>query len=114
MARAVLMVMTNPVEASRDAEFNEWYDTVHLRDVLAVPGFVAASRYRISEAQVTPAGADAHRYLAIYEVESEDLGGATAALMAAAGDGGMEISETLDMGSFSVALYEEITARRTV
>lgn len=69
--RGVLMVMTNPVEG-REKEYNDWYNEVHLVDVLKIPGIVRAKRYRIApeqHAQVeTP-----WRYLALYLIESEDI-----------------------------------------
>ena len=46
MARYQYVVMTNAVEG-RDAEFNEWYTNIHLKEVLEVPGFTAATRYRV-------------------------------------------------------------------
>lgn len=114
MPKAVLVVMTNPIENSRDEEFNNWYTKTHLPDVLKVPGFIAATRYRLTDQQLTaPAPEGTHKYLAIYEVDTDDLAAANAALLAAATGGAMEISETLDMGSFSTLLYEQITDRVT-
>jgi hypothetical protein len=44
-----------------EAARNDWYDNVHLPDLLSVPGFVSAVRFR-------QLGAESH-YLAIYEIE---------------------------------------------
>ncbi|MDF2997793.1 MAG: hypothetical protein K0R27_3430 [Xanthobacteraceae bacterium] len=46
-----------------EAEFNSWYDTVHIPERMACPGFVSGQRYRRHE------GAG---YLAVYEMD--DLG----------------------------------------
>jgi hypothetical protein len=78
--RAVLLVYTD-VEPERDDEFNRWYDDVHLADVLAVPGMVAARRYRLSG----PAPSDqpiAARYLVIYELDTDDVEGVRARIAA--------------------------------
>ena len=61
---AKMLVFTNAVEG-RDEEFNRWYDEVHLPEVLALPAFSAAERFRLAEAQMF--GEQRFRYLAIYE-----------------------------------------------
>lgn len=90
MAQHVLMVMSNPVEGRED-EYNEWYDNVHLGEVLQVPGFVAARRYA---AAGSVRGESPYRYLSIYEIEADDLEAATAALQA--GVRGMHMSDAID------------------
>ena len=47
MADHHMLVFTNPLPG-REAEFNKWYDEVHLPEVLQVKGFVAARRYVVS------------------------------------------------------------------
>ena len=64
-----LLVFTNATEGD-DAEFNKWYDEVHLKEVLEVPGFVAAQRFQLTDAQTTDEPHE-FRYLAIYEVEGD-------------------------------------------
>jgi len=71
MARHVLLVMTNCAEGE-DAEFNRWYDEVHLPEVLSVPGFVGATRYRIDDVQMPWEPPGTHRYLAIYEIDADE------------------------------------------
>ncbi len=39
-----MLALTNSVPG-REAEFNGWYDEVHVKDLVAVPGIVAAQRY---------------------------------------------------------------------
>lgn len=111
MPRAVMLVHTNPMEDSRDDKFNAWYENVHLPEVLAVDGFVAATRYRVSAAQLVP-GPTAHRYLAVYEIDSDDLAATTNALAKAAA-GGMFISDAIELQPFpAVTLYEEAAPRQ--
>ena len=71
MAKYSMVVMTN-CEPGTDAEFNDWYDRIHLPDVLRVPGIVAAQRYKLTAEQrrTTHPG---WGYLAIYEVETRNL-----------------------------------------
>lgn len=68
MARYTLMVVTSPVEG-KDDEYNLWYNEQHLRDVLDCEGFISASRFQIT----TPVmGEFPGRYIALYEMESDD------------------------------------------
>ena len=68
------MVFSNASSPEQVGEFNRWYDEVHLKEVLEVPGVVAASRYELDAAQMMP-GEDGfgRGFLAIYEIEAEDL-----------------------------------------
>jgi hypothetical protein len=79
MEKHVMVVMSNPVEG-RDDAFNEWYDSVHIPELLDIPGFVRAERYDVGSA--TGHSNDAFRYLAIYHIEG-DCGAAQKALAAA-------------------------------
>ena len=103
MGRYVYVVMTNPVEG-RDAEYNAWYDEIHLKDVCAFPGFVGARRFRIVEGEAKT------RYLAIYELETDDPQRDLAALTAAAGSERMRMTDALDLPKATTALYEQISA----
>jgi hypothetical protein len=109
--RATLVVYTNPSDPAREEEYNSWYNEIHLPDVLAIEGFVAATRFRIADARIDPsAPAPAHRYLALYEVETDDMQGALDALVAAAPN--MRMSDVLQMDPPSgVALFEQVSER---
>jgi hypothetical protein len=48
--------------------FNDWYDNVHLPDVLQTPGFVAVRRYVIREPRNGRG-----KYLTICEIETDDI-----------------------------------------
>ena len=51
MAKFVFLVRTGPSSPERTDEYNDWYDNVHLPDLLNVKGVVGASRYRVAKAQ---------------------------------------------------------------
>ena len=68
MEKWVYLVDTNCLEPSREKEYHEWYNQVHLPDVLETPGFKRATRYENSE----PAEGQG-KFLAVYEVETEDI-----------------------------------------
>ena len=81
---------TNPIEGQEDA-FNAWYSDVHLKDVLKVPGIVAAQRFKLSDVQRDQPPFP-WRYLALYEIETDDLNHTLAALRERAGTSAMVIS----------------------
>lgn len=105
MARSVLLVFTNATDGD-DAEFNRWYDEVHLKEVLEAPGFVAAERFDLGEAQMVEAERP-HRYLAIYEIEG-DPASALQALQDLAPQ--MNMTTTL-AGDAATHLYSQISPR---
>ena len=66
MPRGILVVRSRPISPEREDEYNGWYSGVHLTELLQVPGFVSARRFR----RVSGGEDD---YLAVYEVEADDL-----------------------------------------
>ena len=102
----VYVVYSGPVAGCEDA-YNDWYSNVHLADVLAVPGFVSAQRFRVAD----PAAADAPqlRYLALYTMRTADPEGILATLTNLVETGQMAISEAFDFDTTVTVLYEAIT-----
>ena len=48
MEKWLLIVETNCKDETRGSEFNNWYNTVHIPDILRdFPGFKSATRYLI-------------------------------------------------------------------
>jgi len=85
------VVQTNPVEGRED-EYNDWYNSRHIPDVLAVAGFAAARRYTLAD---LPKNATApYRYLALYEFEGDPA--VALENLAEAVAGGMLISDAMD------------------
>ena len=69
MTENLHLVFSKPPEAISDEEYNRWYD-FHLGEILMVPGFTSARRYRLQtvKGDWTPSG---HRYLSAYEIEGD-------------------------------------------
>ncbi|MBV9843303.1 MAG: hypothetical protein JOY99_17500 [Sphingomonadaceae bacterium] len=88
----IFVVLTNATEGDDD-DFNGWYSDQHIPDVLAVPGFIAAQRFKV--AAETAGKASPWRYLSLYEVAPEDLDASMAELQARAGGEKMPLSPTL-------------------
>jgi hypothetical protein len=74
----IFFALSNASEG-KDAAFNEWYDTYHIREVPALmKGFLVGRRFRLADVQpaVEAAGIPSPwRYLAIYQLDpSMDVG----------------------------------------
>jgi hypothetical protein len=65
MAKGIIHVETRPSAPDREEEYNTWYDEVHLPELVALDGIVSARRLR-------PVDGDGP-YLALYEIEGDDL-----------------------------------------
>lgn len=65
MAKGIIYVETRPSSPDRDQEYNTWYDEIHLPELVALEGIVSARRLR-------PVDGDGP-YVALYEVEADDL-----------------------------------------
>ncbi len=61
-------LVENNADPAREAQFNDWYDNLHLPDALGSPGFVRARRYERHEFRDGRA-----KYLAVYEIDSADI-----------------------------------------
>ncbi len=58
-----LMVEAHPTHPDRVDEFNEWYETTHIREVVALDGFLKATR-------LAPADAAGGSFITLYEIEA--------------------------------------------
>jgi hypothetical protein len=65
MPKGIILVESRPSSPEREQEYNTWYDEVHLGELVALDGFVSARRLR----PVDGGGP----YVAIYEIEGDDL-----------------------------------------
>jgi hypothetical protein len=94
MAKYVLAMFSSPVEGRED-EFNRWYNDTHLGEVVSVPGFRSAQRFK---RQVHVVGDIKQPYLALYELDAETPEDVKAALKAMMG-AGFKLSDALEPGS---------------
>ena len=105
MARYLFVVNSNPAEG-REREYNEWYSNRHVADLLAVPGVVSARRFVLEEAQ--PADVPRpFKYLALYEVETDDAHDFIGQLISRSGTEAMPISTALSSVT-SATLWKEM------
>jgi len=72
MSRYLFVVHSNAA-SGREQEY-ETYMTKHVEDILALPGVIWGRRGTLAAAQARPAP-DTHRFITVFEVETDDLQG---------------------------------------
>ncbi len=108
MAKHHLLAFTNPV-AGREEEFNRWYDEQHVPDLLAVPGFVSAQRFALTDA--TGRDKPGWSYLAFYELDTDDPDALMAEVRSRIGTEKMPVSGALDSVNTGGLIASAVTAR---
>ena len=108
MPKGIMVVQSHPCDPAREDEYNEWYDSVHLPDVLAVPGVRSARRFKLADGpRSDPAPGE---YVAVYELDADDLAQVERDMRAAHDRGDMPVSRALQLGP---TLYYEALPDRT-
>jgi hypothetical protein len=64
MPKGILYVETRPLPG-QEATYHAWYDGTHLKEIVSFKGFVSARRFAPVE--------DDGPFVAIYEIEADDL-----------------------------------------
>ena len=100
-------VVRSAAVAGREDEYNKWYSEQHLQDVIAVPGFLSAQRFRIVDGAAE--GAPEQDYMAIYTMRTDDPDRLLTTLRELVETGKMYMSEALDQQNLVTILYESIT-----
>ncbi|MFF3571012.1 hypothetical protein [Nocardia jiangxiensis] len=72
MAKGILYVESEPNSPEEAAAYHDWYENTHLTEMLGVDGFIAARRFEPI--------ADDGPFVAIYEIEAEDIAAVQARL----------------------------------
>ena len=76
MPKGIFLALSNPTSDDVEGDFNQWYDDVHAKEVLALPGVNSCRRFKLAPAQVMPDDdAAGRRFLALYEVDVDDWQG---------------------------------------
>jgi hypothetical protein len=75
-AENLMVVFTNPVDGRED-EFNEWYDGVHVPEIMAATGISAVSRYEAAPRPEADRPVPPHKYLALYDLGDDPMSALT-------------------------------------
>ena len=103
--RYILQVSSRAMPG-RDADYEQWYESTHMGEVLALDGFVAAERFRKT-------GQDGQvEFVANYEVETDDRDALLQSLFAAAPN--MNMTDAIDVTSAKFEFLEPAGAGRRV
>ena len=106
MPKGIMFVPSQPATPDREDEYNTWYSKTHIPEVCEVPGVVAAQRYKIADpAQAVP-GTSA--YIALYELDADDLTKVFEEIAARATDGRIQMSDVLSMDPPPVPVIYEL------
>jgi hypothetical protein len=87
------MVVQSRAQPGRDDDYNTWYDNQHFGDICAIPGVTGGRRL---EHAMTLSGEPGLNYLAIYDIETDDIGATMAEMGRRGAEGLMPISDALD------------------
>jgi hypothetical protein len=109
MAKGKFIVFNEPESTELDAEYNAWYADTHLPQLLeSCPSITAATRLKLVPGQEnTLPGAP--NYLAIYDIDADDLMTARAEMASAVQAGKVIMSDTIRSDPRSTYLiYEQL------
>lgn len=109
MAKYTFVVFTNPV-AGKEDEFNAWYNNHHVPDVLNVPGFVSGQRFCLADTQFSREERP-RKYLALYEIETNDIEGTLKELRKRGGTADIVPSDAIDMQNVSTFIVTPVAEK---
>ena len=69
MSRYLFFAFSDCKDPDREDEYNEWYSNMHVIDMLEIPGMISATRW----ASATDKPNQQRKYLALYELETDDI-----------------------------------------
>jgi hypothetical protein len=101
MPKGMMYLETMPVSGDREADYHKWYNETHLAEVTSVEGVVSARRF----APIDGNGP----FVAIYELDCDDLDEVMERLRELGASGKMSSLELLDLETPPIPkIYREI------
>jgi hypothetical protein len=101
MARGIIYLETRPVSPDREDEYHKWYNDTHLAEICSVDGITSARRFAPTDGEGP--------FIAIYELECDDLDAVVGRLGELGRSGRMSSLELLNMGTPPIPkVYREI------
>ncbi|MCL2583932.1 MAG: DUF4286 family protein [Streptosporangiales bacterium] len=108
--RKLYLVFGNP-NPGQEEEFDEWYDTVHIPDVMSVGNIVSAQRFRYRQLDRDAGQPVAHVHLTVYELEGDPDEFMTK-MIAAVSSGKVRMQEApFNSGTVSMSFWEPVTEK---
>ena len=108
--KGIFLVLSRASSPEAEAEFDRWYEKVHMPDSLLLPGFVTARRFHIADEQLLPDRAAADfDYVTVFEVDDLDLvADARALLPRLEGVSSQFLSEAMDRDTLRAWVCEQV------
>lgn len=106
MTRYQLHLHTRPV-AGREEEYHRWYDMTHIAEVVGLSGFLTGERF--APVPLAPDAPVPETYLAVYEIETDDL----AATLGQMRTAGLQLSDALDTASVRTEVFRSLGEKAT-
>jgi|WetSurMetagenome_2_1015567.scaffolds.fasta_scaffold172582_2 hypothetical protein len=69
MSKYLFMVQADCADPAKEKELNDWYENIHVPDMLEATGAVKVTRYL----NLSPGTNKRPKYVALYEIETEDI-----------------------------------------
>jgi hypothetical protein len=101
MPKGIIYVETMPASPDREAEYHKWYNDTHLEQILSVDGIVSARRFAPTDGNGP--------FIAIYELDCDDLDAAVTRMSELGASGKLTGMEYLAMDPRPIPkVYREI------
>lgn len=103
MPKGIMYVASLPVSPEQEAEYHRWYNETHLAELSRIDGVVSARRFAPTDGKGP--------FIAIYELDSDDLDGVLARMSELAAAGQLSSLEFLSLDPPPVPrIYREIAS----
>ncbi len=91
-----MLVFSNHSEGMEKV-YNEWYAGQHIFDLLRIPGFIGCRFYKLAGVQLSADMERKHKYLMIWDIETDDIEAVDRDIKARMRDGRTVMSDSFDM-----------------
>lgn len=99
-----LFVVKSNAAVGRVNDYNTWYNDVHLPEILKIDGFQSAQRFALNPTQMQ--NTQTHDYLAIYEIDSNNVAVTLENLKQATW---LTMSDAIDQRHADVSVFSSVT-----
>jgi hypothetical protein len=105
MPRTYILVRSNPLPG-KEAEYNAWYENVHLPELLQIEGVKAYRRFALATVQMNDKK-QSHKYLIQLEIDSNDIPATISRMYAA--HPAMHMEPVADFANLELSVVQVVT-----
>jgi hypothetical protein len=102
--KGLMLVQSVPSDPAREDEYNDWYSRKHMPELLEIPGIVSARRYKLVGRRD-----QAPSYLAVYELDADDVRSPLRELGGRVSSGVIEMSDVIQQDPAPIITLYELT-----